>query len=130
MLSTIVKLLTWVEHEIHKKFHSFYILKKKLSRLLMSRASRASRASTSSTFSTVYTSCLYSRTRVMPVLCGAHTDLCLTLAFFSKASVLRAYTSFIMHNNLIKRVILAACISYHNIVIMPCSHCAWHSVEC
>ena len=25
MLSTIVKLLTWVEHEIYKRFHSYYI---------------------------------------------------------------------------------------------------------
>ena len=25
MLSTIVKLLTWVKHEIYKRFHSYYI---------------------------------------------------------------------------------------------------------
>ena len=25
MSSTIVKLLTWVKHEIYKKFHSYYI---------------------------------------------------------------------------------------------------------
>ena len=25
MLSTIIKLLTWVEHEIYKRFYSYYI---------------------------------------------------------------------------------------------------------
>ena len=130
MLSTIVKLLTWVKHEIYKKFHSFYILKKRLSRLSVSRVSKASRVSTFSTFSTAYTSHLYSRTRVTPVLCKTHTDLCLTLVFSSKTSVLRAYTSFIIHDNLIKRVILVTYISCCNIMIMPCSHYVWYSVKC
>ena len=97
MSSTIVKLLTWVEHEIYKRFHSFYILKKMLSRLSISRASRVSRASTFSTFFTIYTSHLYSRTRVISILHKTHTNLCLTLASSSKASILRAYTSFLYH---------------------------------
>ena len=108
----------------------FLYITGKTVKTFMSRASRVSRASTSSTSSTAYTPCLYSGTRVMPVLHGAHTDLCLTLASSSKASVLRAYTSSIMHNNLAKRAILAAHISHHGIMVMPCSHCAWRSVEC
>ena len=97
MLSIIIKLLTWVKHEIYKRFHSFYILKKMLSRLSISRASKASKASIFSTFSTAYTSHLYSRTRVTPVLHETYTDLCLTLALFLKASIFRAYTSFLYH---------------------------------
>ena len=129
MLSIIVKLLTWVKHEIHKRFHSFYILKKRLSRLLISRASRVSRAFIFSTFSTAYTSHLYSRIRVTPVLCETHTGLCLTLVFSLKASVLRAYTSFTMCDNLIKRVILVTHINCCDIVIISCSHCVWCSVK-
>ena len=117
---------TWNPQEISP----FLYTTEKTVKTFMSRVSRASRASTSSTFSTAYTSCLYSGTRVTPVLCEAHTDLCLTLAFPSKASVLRAYTSSTMCNNLAKRIILAACISCHDIVVMSCSHCAWCSVEC
>ena len=130
MSSTIVKLLTWVKHEIHKGFHSFYISKKRLSRLLSSRVSRVSKASIFSTSSTVYTSCLYSETRVTPVLCETHTNLCLTLTSSSKASVLRAFTSSIMCDNLVKWVILVTHISYHDIVIMSCSHYIWCSVKC
>ena len=108
----------------------FLYTTEKTVKTFMSRVSRVSRASTFSTSSTAYTSCLYSGTRVMPVLHGAHTGLCLTLASSSKASVLRAYTSSTMCDNLVKRVILTACISCHDIVVMPCSHCAWCSVEC
>ena len=96
----------------------------------MSRVSRVSRASTSSTSSTVYTPHLYSGTRITPVLHEAHTDLCLTLASSLKASVLRAYTSSTMCDNLVKRAILTACINHHDIVIMSCSHCVQCSVEC
>ena len=91
-MSTIVKLLTWVKYEIYKRFHSFYILKKKLLRLFISRVSRVSRASIFSTFSTVYTPHLYSRIRVISVLHRVYTNLCLILASLLKASVLRAYT--------------------------------------
>ena len=117
---------TWNPQEISP----FLYTTGKTVKTFMSRVSRVSRASTSSTSSTAYTPHLYSGTRVTPVLHEAHTDLCLTLASSSKASVLRTYTSSTMCNNLVKRAILAACISHHDIVVMPCSHCAWCSVEC
>ena len=55
-----------------------------LLRLSISRVSRVSRASTFSTFFTTYTSYLYSRTRVMSILCETYTDLCLTLNIIVK----------------------------------------------
>ena len=117
---------TWNLQEISL----FLYTTEKTVKTFMSRVSRASRASTFSTSSTAYTPHLYSEIRVMPVLHETHTDLCLTLVSSSKASVLRAYTSSIMCDNLVKRVILTAHINHCNIVIMSCSHCIWCSVEC
>ena len=35
-----------------------------------------------------------------------------------------------MHDNLVKRVTLAAYINCYDIVVMSCSHCAQHSIKC
>ena len=129
MSSTIVKLLTWVKHEIHKRFHLFYIVCQ-FSMILMffcnhfEHFSQCSSCSYQITLSMI----LYMNCAVYTILLSSCLILSLfSVVLFSESKMSSCHTSLSV-NSLMCCHSLTTKLDYKNLIMCSCKKCVSHDL--